>query len=76
MLQCDCDLLQVSTLAAYVALQSAQIPKVQLLLDERGVYSDFDISSEMAEASRLAVDNVPICVTAYQVLYYHFMFPF
>ena len=66
-LQCDCDLLQVASIASFVALQCTQVPKVQLLMDERGLYSDFEISSEMAEASRLDVQNVPICVTAYKV---------
>jgi exosome complex RNA-binding protein Rrp42 (RNase PH superfamily) len=60
-------LLQVSSIASFVALQCTQIPKVQLLLDERGAYSDFEISSEMAEATRLDIQNVPICVAAYKV---------
>ncbi len=59
--------MQVSSLAAYVALNKTLIPKVELFTDESGKISDFDIDGDPLTARFLPCQNMPICIVSYKV---------
>lgn len=64
----DGDIIDACSLAMYAALTSTRLPKIQLLMGEAGVYDDFEVVGDCAEATTLPLNNLPICITAFKVL--------
>ena len=64
---CDCDILEASSIAIYGALQSTRVPRVKLVLDEKGEPSDFEIYSELSDATNFVMTGVPICLGVHKL---------
>ena len=66
-MSCDCDLLSTCSYAAYIAVQCTKIPRLEILSDETGKPSDFDIVTGVDNTTYINVQNLPIYITVYKV---------
>lgn len=74
MLQIDGNIIDAASMAIYAALHCTKIPKIELVVGESGGFEDFDVSSDLAEAKNIIVNDVPLCVTAAKVLFWIWFF--
>ena len=66
----DADPTDICSMAIYTAIRCTKLPMHTLLKGESGQYEDFEINSNIAESYSLPLVNpVPICLTAYKVVY-------
>jgi len=66
-LQTDCNVLDASTLAIFVALDCTRIPKLQLVPGESGGMEDFEVVGDLSQATALPVHDVPLLVTVHWI---------
>ncbi|CAN0115080.1 unnamed protein product [Phaeothamnion confervicola] len=67
-LQANGGLLDAASFAAYVALNTARVPRVTLVTGESGLGDDFELSGDVADAAPIAgAKNAPICISLSKV---------
>ena len=65
--QLDGDPLDVCAIAAYIALLSSRIPKIETTIGESGRADDFQVCGDLSAALPLQVKDIPLCITIAKV---------
>jgi exosome complex RNA-binding protein Rrp42 (RNase PH superfamily) len=66
-LQADGGVLDIASLAAYVALNSTRIPKVETVPGPGGVHDEFELEADYGAVRRLNATNMPVLITFLKV---------
>lgn len=64
----DGNIIDAASMAIFAALRCTRIPKTELIVGESGRFEDFDVSSDLAEAKNLELNDVPLSLTACKVM--------
>jgi exosome complex RNA-binding protein Rrp42 (RNase PH superfamily) len=65
--QLDGDPLDVCSVAAYIALQSTRIPKIDTIIGESGRPDDFQVCGDLASSKALQINHIPIYITVVKI---------
>ena len=63
----DGDPLDVCAIAAYIALLSSRIPKIDTVIGESGRPDDFQVCGDLSAAVPLKVKDIPLCITVVKI---------
>lgn len=66
-LQADGSVLDIASLAAYVALNSTRIPKVETVPGPGGVHDEFELEADYGAVRRLDASSMPVLITFLKV---------
>jgi exosome complex RNA-binding protein Rrp42 (RNase PH superfamily) len=62
-LQTDGNDIDACSYAVYVALRNTRVPKIEVIMSESIEPDDFEVCSDMSQATPIDCSDYPICVT-------------